>query len=64
MQCNLKEVLITLPCCLISSNENIIVDGSWGSLNGKGFIYNLENSLISLKGRPLLSLNNNKGNIK
>ncbi|PPR16714.1 MAG: Lipopolysaccharide export system protein LptC [Alphaproteobacteria bacterium MarineAlpha9_Bin3] len=59
-----NEITYNVDDNLISSNENIIVDGSWGSLNGKGFIYNLENSTINLKGRPILSLSNNKGNIK
>ena len=48
---------------IVSSKEDITVNGNWGSLNGKGFIYNIENSTINLKGRPLLSLSNHKGNI-
>ena len=48
---------------ILSSNDNVTVDGSWGKLNGKGIIYNLEESTIILKGRPQLSLYNNKDNI-
>ena len=48
---------------ILSSNENVTVDGSWGKLKGKGLIYNLEESTLILKGRPQLSLYNNKGNI-
>ena len=48
---------------ILSSNENVTVDGSWGKLDGKGLIYNLEESTVILKGRPQLSLYNNKGNI-
>ena len=33
------------------------------NLNGQGLIYNLEESTVILKGRPQLSLYNNKGNI-
>ena len=48
---------------ILSSNDNVTVDGSWGKLNGQGLIYNLEESTVILKGRPQLSLYNNKGNI-
>ena len=48
---------------ILSSNDNVTVDGSWGKLNGVGLIYNLEDSTVILKGRPQLSLYNNKGNI-
>ena len=48
---------------ILNSNDNVTVDGSWGKLNGKGIIYNLEESTIILKGRPQLSLYNNKDNI-
>ena len=49
---------------IITSDDIITVNGSWGKLVGKGFKYKIENSIISLKGRPKLSLNNSKGNIK
>ena len=49
---------------IITSDDIITLDGNWGKLVGKGFKYNIENSIISLKGRPKLSLNNSKGNIK
>ena len=49
---------------LISGQEQVTVDGKWGILKGKGFSYNLESSIINLKGRPKLSLYNNKGIIK
>ena len=48
---------------ILSSNDNVTVDGSWGKLSGQGLIYNLEESTVILKGRPKLSLYNNKGNI-
>jgi len=49
---------------LISSQEQVTLDGKWGILQGKGFSYNLESSIINLKGRPKLSLYNNKGTIE
>ena len=49
---------------LISGQEQVTLDGKWGILKGKGFSYNLESSIINLKGRPKLSLYNNKGIIK
>ena len=48
---------------ILSSNDVVTVDGSWGKLIGKGLIYNLEGATVTLKGRPQLSLYNNKGNI-
>ena len=46
---------------ILSSNDVVTVDGSWESF-GKGLIYNLK-ATVTLKGRPQLSLYNNKGNI-
>ena len=59
-----NKLLYTMKENIITSNDIITVDGSWGKLVGKGFKYNIENSMLSLGGRPKLSLNNNKGNIK
>ena len=59
-----NKLLYTMKENIITSNDSITVDGSWGKLVGKGFKYNIENSMLSLGGRPKLSLNNNKGNIK
>lgn len=49
---------------IIRSEDAVTVKGNWGSLSGKGFIYNLDSSNIRIKGRPVLSLSNKKGNIK
>jgi len=35
--------------------------GDWGELLGKGFIYNIDKSLIILNGRPKITFKNNKG---
>ncbi|MDG2001378.1 MAG: LPS export ABC transporter periplasmic protein LptC [Alphaproteobacteria bacterium] len=59
-----NKLLYTMKENIITSDDIINVDGSWGKLVGKGFKYNIENSIISLRGRPKLSLNNNKGNIQ
>ena len=34
----------------------ILVNGPWGSLEGKGFIFKTKISTIKVKGRPLLNL--------
>jgi LPS export ABC transporter protein LptC len=49
---------------IISSNDKVTINGNWGILYGKGLIYNLESSVIKIKGRPRLSLNSNKGTNK
>ena len=49
---------------IVSGQDQVTLDGKWGILKGKGFSYNLESSIINLKGRPKLSLYNNKGKIK
>jgi len=49
---------------ILSSNDNITLNGTWGTLNGKELIYNIEDSTVIIKGRPQLSLYNKKGNIK
>ena len=58
-----NKLIYIVETNILSSNDNVTVDGSWGKLNGKGLIYNLEESTVILKGRPQLSLYNNKGNI-
>ena len=58
-----NKLIYIVETNILSSNENVTVDGSWGKLNGKGLIYNLEESTVILKGRPQLSLYNNKGHI-
>jgi len=58
-----NKLIYILETNILSSNENVTVDGSWGKLDGKGLIYNLEESTVIIKGRPQLSLYNNKGNI-
>jgi len=59
-----NKLLYTMKENIITSDDIINVDGNWGKLVGKGFKYNIENSIISLRGRPKLSLNNKKGNIQ
>ena len=59
-----NKLLYTMKENIITSDDIINVDGTWGKLVGKGFKYDIENSIISLRGRPKLSLNNNKGNIQ
>ena len=58
-----NKLIYIVETNILSSNDNVTVDGSWGKLNGQGLIYNLEESTLILKGRPQLSLYNNKGNI-
>ena len=59
-----NKILYSTEKNIIVGEDIINIDGNWGKLRGKGFIYNIESSIISLKGRPILSLNNSKGNIK
>ena len=49
---------------IVSGQDQVTLDGKWGILKGKGFSYNLESSIINIKGRPKLSLYNNKGILK
>ena len=58
-----NKLIYIVETNILSSNDNVTVDGSWGKLKGQGLIYNLEESTVILKGRPKLSLYNNKGNI-
>ena len=58
-----NKLIYIVETNILSSNDNVTVDGSWGKLNGQGLIYNLEEATVILKGRPKLSLYNNKGNI-
>ena len=58
-----NKLIYILETNILSTNDNVAIDGSWGKLKGKGLIYNLEESTVIIKGRPQLSLYNNKGNI-
>ena len=49
---------------IVNGEDKVILYGEWGILKGKGFSYNLKNSIINLSGNPKLSLYNNKGHIK
>ncbi len=49
---------------IVKGEDKVILYGKWGILKGKGFSYNLKNSIINLSGSPKLSLYNNKGHIK
>jgi len=62
---NLKtvNVIYNIKNNIISGKENITLLGDWGKLYGKGFIYDIENSLITFKGRPNIKFNNTKGAI-
>ncbi len=62
---NLKtlNIMYNIKNNIISGKENITLLGDWGKLFGKGFIYDIENSLITFKGRPKIKFNNTKGAI-
>ena len=46
---------------VINGNENVTLIGDWGELLGKGFIYNINKSIIILNGRPKVTFKNNRG---
>ena len=60
---NLKTSNITydIENNIINGKENVIFVGDWGKLFGKGFIYNIDKSLIILNGRPKMTFKNKKG---
>ena len=49
---------------IINGEDQVILNGKWGTLKGKGFSYNLKSSIINLTGNPKLSLYNNRGIVK
>ena len=60
---NLKttNIVYDIKNNIINGEENITLIGDWGKLLGKGFIYNLNKSIIILNGRPKMTFKNNKG---
>jgi len=46
---------------VVNGNENVTLIGDWGELLGKGFIYNIDKSIIILNGRPKVTFKNNRG---
>ena len=60
---NTHNIVYNIKNNIISGKENIALLGDWGKLYGKGFIYDIENSLITFKGRPNIKFHNTKGAI-
>jgi len=46
---------------VVNGNENVTLIGDWGELLGRGFIYNIDKSIIILNGRPKVTFKNNRG---
>jgi LPS export ABC transporter protein LptC len=59
-----NDIIYNYKNNIVRGQDQVTLDGKWGILKGKGFSYNLESSIINLKGRPKLSLYNNKGLIE
>ena len=58
---NTTNILYDIENSVISGKENILLIGEWGKLLGKGFTYEIEDSLIIINGRPKIKFKNNKG---
>jgi len=52
------NIIYNIKNDLVSGEDNVILSGQWGILKGKGFSYNLKNSIIDLRGKPKLTLYN------
>jgi len=59
-----NNIVYNIKNSTVNGEDLVTLDGKWGILKGKGFSYNIENSIINFRGRPKLSLYNNKGYIK
>ena len=59
-----SNIVYNIKTNIINGEDIVKLDGKWGILKGVGFSYNLEKSIINIKGRPKLTLYNNKGKIK
>ena len=63
MELSTNNIVYDIKNNIVNGEEKIVLIGKWGILKGKGFSYDLENSIINLKGRPKLTLYN-KGKVK
>ena len=63
MKLTTNNIVYNIKKNLVNGEDKVILKGEWGILKGKGFSYDLENSIINLKGRPKLTLYN-KGKVK
>ena len=59
-----SNIVYNIKKNIINGEDIVKLDGKWGILKGIGFNYNVEKAIINIKGRPKLSLYNNKGKIK
>ena len=58
-----NNIIYNIKNDMVSGEDKVILIGKWGILKGKGFSYNVENSILHLRGKPKLTLYN-KGKVK
>ena len=58
-----NNIIYNIKDNMVNGKDKVVLTGKWGILKGKGFSYNLEESMIYLKGKPKLTLYN-KGKAK
>ena len=51
-----NNIIYNIKNNIVTGKDIVILKGEWGILKGKGFSYNIEKSIIKLKGNPKLSL--------
>ena len=63
MKLTTNNIVYNIKNNIVNGEDKVILIGEWGILKGKGFSYNVENSILHLRGKPKLTLYN-KGKVK
>jgi LPS export ABC transporter protein LptC len=63
MKLTTNNIVYNIKNNIVNGEDKVILIGKWGILKGKGFSYNVENSILHLRGKPKLTLYN-KGKVK
>jgi LPS export ABC transporter protein LptC len=63
MKLTTNNIVYNIKNNIVNGEDKVILIGKWGILKGKGFSYNVEHSILNLRGKPKLTLYN-KGKVK
>tara|TARA_B110000238_G_scaffold151488_1_gene163467 strand:+ start:1043 stop:1696 length:654 start_codon:yes stop_codon:yes gene_type:complete len=58
MKLTTNNIVYNIKKNLVNGEDKVILKGEWGILKGKGFSYDLEKSIIELRGKPTITFYN------
>ena len=58
MKLTTNNIVYNIKNNIVNGEDKVILIGEWGILKGKGFSYDLEKSIIELRGKPTITFYN------